>query len=189
MTVRSSVCPQSDRLRPRRERSPALFNWLFARHYGGAFVLRIEDTDIERSKEEYERQLVEDLRWFGIDWDEGPDKGGEFAPYRQSERKEPLPAGYPVDRPGPGLFLLLYSGATRPGTPGGNEGWGSNPAIRGAARKRPREEAARKVAAGEPAAIRLKIMASAFSWNDLVHGPTSFSAEVIGDPGPRALRR
>jgi len=66
----------------------ALFNWLFARHYCGVFVLRIEDTDVERSKEEYEQQLLEDLRWFGIDWDEGPDKGGAFAPYRQSERKE-----------------------------------------------------------------------------------------------------
>ena len=66
----------------------ALFNWLFARHHRGAFVLRIEDTDLERSKEEYEQQLVEDLRWFGIDWDEGQDKGGPYGPYRQSERKE-----------------------------------------------------------------------------------------------------
>src|ERR1700693_3490004 len=64
----------------------ALFNWLFARHHGGTFVLRIEDTDIERSEEKYEIQLLEDLRWFGLDWDEGPDVGGLFAPYRQSER-------------------------------------------------------------------------------------------------------
>src|SRR6266568_9002928 len=66
----------------------ALFNWLFARHHGGVFVLRIEDTDIERSKEAYEQQLLEDLRWFGLDWDEGPDRGGPFGPYRQSERGE-----------------------------------------------------------------------------------------------------
>src|SRR5436309_6919324 len=70
----------------------ALFNWLFARHHQGALVLRIEDTDIERSKEEYEKQLIEDLKWFGLDWDEGPhiggDEGGAFGPYRQSERKE-----------------------------------------------------------------------------------------------------
>ena len=61
----------------------ALFNWLFARHHGGAFVLRIEDTDVERSKEEYEKQLFADLRWFGLDWDEGPDKptgAGRMAP-------------------------------------------------------------------------------------------------------------
>ena len=64
----------------------ALFNWLFARHHGGVYVLRIEDTDAERSTPEYERQLLADLRWFGLDWDEGPDTGGPFGPYRQSER-------------------------------------------------------------------------------------------------------
>ena len=66
----------------------ALFNWLFARHHKGTLVLRIEDTDVERSEKRYETQLLEDLKWFGLDWDEGPDKGGPFAPYRQSERLE-----------------------------------------------------------------------------------------------------
>ena len=66
----------------------ALFNWLLARQKGGVFVLRVEDTDIERSKPEYEKNLIEDLRWLGLDWDEGPDVGGEFGPYRQSERLE-----------------------------------------------------------------------------------------------------
>jgi nondiscriminating glutamyl-tRNA synthetase len=66
----------------------ALFNWLFARQNGGTFVLRIEDTDKERSKKEYEKELLEGLAWLGIDWDEGPDKGGPFGPYRQSERTD-----------------------------------------------------------------------------------------------------
>jgi len=64
----------------------AFFNWLFARHNQGAFVLRIEDTDRSRSTEEYERSILEDLRWLGIDWDEGPDIGGPYGPYRQTER-------------------------------------------------------------------------------------------------------
>ena len=64
----------------------ALFNWMFARKTGGQFVLRIEDTDRKRSREQYERALLEDLRWLGIDWDEGPDVDGPFGPYRQSER-------------------------------------------------------------------------------------------------------
>jgi len=64
----------------------ALFNWLFARHTGGAFVLRFEDTDAERSSEESEAALLDDLRWLGLDWDEGPEVGGPHAPYRQSER-------------------------------------------------------------------------------------------------------
>ena len=64
----------------------ALFNWLLARGSGGAFVLRIEDTDVERSTPESEVGILRDLRWLGLDWDEGPDIGGEVGPYRQSER-------------------------------------------------------------------------------------------------------
>lgn len=64
----------------------ALYNWLFARHHGGTFVLRIEDTDRERSTEESVDALQEALRWLGIDWDEGPGVGGAYGPYRQTER-------------------------------------------------------------------------------------------------------
>ncbi len=66
----------------------ALFNWLYARRNGGAFILRIEDTDMERSTKEYEQSILDGMRWMGLDWDEGPDKGGSFGPYRQSERME-----------------------------------------------------------------------------------------------------
>jgi glutamyl-tRNA synthetase len=66
----------------------ALYDWLFARHQGGAFVLRIEDTDRERSTEEAVEGIQEVLRWLGIDWDEGPGVGGPFEPYRQSERMD-----------------------------------------------------------------------------------------------------
>jgi glutamyl-tRNA synthetase/nondiscriminating glutamyl-tRNA synthetase len=160
----------------------ALFNWLFARHNGGAYVLRIEDTDVERSKEEYEQQLLEDLRWFGIDWDEGPDKGGAFAPYRQSERKEAYRrfATQLIDQ-GHAFFCFCTAEQLEQERQEALKA-GLQPRYSGRCRKRSREEAARKVAAGEPAAIRLKIVESAFSWNDLVHGPTSFSAQVIGDP-------
>ena len=64
----------------------ALFNYLFARHHGGDFILRIEDTDTERHSEEAVKVIYEALRWMGLDWDEGPDKGGPYGPYRQSER-------------------------------------------------------------------------------------------------------
>ena len=66
----------------------ALFNVVFARHFDGDFILRIEDTDQSRSRPEYEENIYKALKWAGIDWDEGPDKGGKFAPYRQSERTE-----------------------------------------------------------------------------------------------------
>ena len=64
----------------------ALFNWLFARHHGGSFILRIEDTDVARRVEGAEEEIMESLRWLGLDWDEGPTVGGEYGPYRQSER-------------------------------------------------------------------------------------------------------
>lgn len=87
----------SDKIRVRFAPSPTghlhvggvrtcLYNWLFARHNGGTFVLRIEDTDLARSTKESEKTLLEDLKWLGLNWDEGPDIGGPHAPYRQSER-------------------------------------------------------------------------------------------------------
>ncbi|RHW51424.1 glutamate--tRNA ligase [Lactobacillus bombicola] len=66
----------------------ALFNYLFARHNKGTFVLRIEDTDTKRNVKGGSQSQMENLHWLGIDWDEGPDKGGNFGPYRQSERKD-----------------------------------------------------------------------------------------------------
>jgi len=66
----------------------ALFNFLFARQTGGVFILRLEDTDRERSTPEAEKAILEDLRWLGLDWDEGPGSSGPFGPYRQSERLE-----------------------------------------------------------------------------------------------------
>jgi len=88
MTVRTRFAPSpTGRLHLGNVRT-AIFNWLFARHHGGAFVLRIEDTDIERNVEGAEEGLLEDLGWLGLDWDEGPDIGGPHGPYRQSERGE-----------------------------------------------------------------------------------------------------
>ena len=91
--------PHSDKVRVRFAPSPtgqlhignvrtALFNWLFARQKGGTFILRVEDTDLERSEARYETQLMEDLKWLGIDWDEGPDVGGPYPPYRQSDKMD-----------------------------------------------------------------------------------------------------
>ena len=64
----------------------ALFNWALARRHGGVFVLRVEDTDTERNTAESLQSILDSMRWLGLDWDEGPDAGGEFGPYFQSER-------------------------------------------------------------------------------------------------------
>lgn len=96
MTVRTRFAPSpTGRLHLGNVRAAA-FNWLLARRHGGEFILRIEDTDTERNVEGGEAQILEDLRWLGLDWDEGPDIGGPHGPYRQSERDAPY--GAAVDR-------------------------------------------------------------------------------------------
>ncbi len=159
----------------------ALFNWVFARHHGGSFVLRIEDTDVERSEARYETQLLEDLRWFGLEWDEGPDKGGPFGPYRQSERRASYAqhAHQLIDQ-GHAYYCFCSPEQLEEERQAALKA-GRQPMYSGRCRKRPREEAARKIAEGQPASIRLKIGGGAFTWNDLVHGLTTFSSEVIGD--------
>ncbi|MDX1469653.1 MAG: glutamate--tRNA ligase family protein, partial [Acidimicrobiia bacterium] len=64
----------------------ALFNWLYARHNGGTFIMRVDDTDRERSSREFEEEILESVRWLGLDWDEGVGVGGPHVNYRQSER-------------------------------------------------------------------------------------------------------
>ncbi len=159
----------------------ALFNWLFARHRGGTMVLRIEDTDILRSEDRYEPQLLDDLRWLGLDWDEGPDKGGGFAPYRQSER-------YGIYREHTARLLehghAYYCFCTSEQLEEERQTAlksGQQPRYSGRCRSIPREESARRVSAGERAAIRLGIEEGNFAWDDLVHGPVAFASEVIGD--------
>jgi glutamyl-tRNA synthetase len=86
MTVRTRFAPSpTGRLHLGNVRTAA-FNWLFTRRHGGAFVVRVEDTDVERNVEGGEKDILTDLRWLGLDWDEGPDVGGPHGPYRQSER-------------------------------------------------------------------------------------------------------
>lgn len=159
----------------------ALFNWLFARHEGGAFILRIEDTDIERSEERFEKQLLADLRWFGLDWDEGPDVGGPFGPYRQSERQE-IYHRYAAQLIAEGHAYYCFC------TPGELEAErdaalqaGIQPKYSGRCRALAAEESARRIDAGEPAAVRLRIAGGSFTWSDLVHGLVSFTSDVIGD--------
>ena len=85
-TVRVRIAPSPTGFAHLGTASTALYNVLFVRRHGGAFALRVDDTDVERNRPEYETLIYEALRWLGLDWDEGPDKGGPFAPYRQSER-------------------------------------------------------------------------------------------------------
>jgi nondiscriminating glutamyl-tRNA synthetase len=159
----------------------ALFNWLFARHHGGAMVLRIEDTDVERSEARFEAQLIEDLRWLGIDWDEGPDVGGPFGPYRQSERQQIYAdhARRLIDS-GRAYYCFCTSEQLEAERRAALRA-GRQPMYSGRCRTVAPEEAVRRRAQGEPAAIRLKIEPGVYRWRDIVHGETSFSSEIMGD--------
>src|SRR3977135_2746986 len=84
--VRGRIAPSPTGFAHLGTASTALYNVLFARANGGTFALRIDDTDLERNRPEFEAVIYESLHWLGLDWDEGPDKGGPYAPYRQSER-------------------------------------------------------------------------------------------------------
>ena len=86
--VRVRFCPSPTGTRTSASIRTALFNWAYARHTGGTFVFRIEDTDAARDSEESYLQLLDALRWLGLDWDEGVEVGGPHAPYRQSQRDE-----------------------------------------------------------------------------------------------------
>lgn len=161
----------------------ALFNWLYARHHGGAFVLRIEDTDVERSEERFEHQLIDDLHWLGLDWDEGPDKPGPFGPYRQSERRTTY-AQYAKQLIEHAKAYYCFCTAEQLEAERQEAlKAGRQPRYSGRCRKlKPQVAEVRHALRNPPAAIRLKIDASVFTWRDLVHGPVSFSGDVIGDP-------
>jgi len=161
----------------------ALFNWLFARQKKGVFILRIEDTDIERSAVEYEKRLVEDLRWLSLDWDEGPDVGGRLGPYRQSQRLE-IYKNYAKELLKEGKAYYCFC------SPEGLEkereealSSGKMPIYSGRCRSIPLEEARIRLDSGERAAVRLRTPDQGdISYHDLIRGTLGFDLKLIGDP-------
>jgi len=146
----------------------ALFNWLFARHNGGAFVLRVEDTDAARYSDEYVDAIYRALRWLKIDWDEGPDVGGPFGPYRQRERLERHTAA---------ARELLARGAAYECFCGPKTG--DEPCACARLTDSERENLRAK---GVSPALRLRVdPARAVVVDDLVRGRVEFPAGTIGD--------
>ena len=187
--------PQNDAIRVRFAPSPtgelhiggartALYNWAFARACGGTFVLRIEDTDPERSTEENKQVILRALRWLDLGWDEGPEVGGDFGPYLQTER---------FDTYREALERLKERGAVYPcfctkeeldekraqaeKTQGGYSGYDRT------CRNLDPAEAQKRIDAGEPHVWRLKVPDNhgAIEFEDAVYGPMSFPADVMDD--------
>ena len=159
----------------------ALFNWLFARHTQGKLILRIEDTDIERSGQDYVEKIIEDLRWLGLDWDEGIDVGGEFAPYQQSKRLD-IYKGYASNLISKGLAYYCYC-------TNGQLEQRRQEAIK--AKQPPRydnrcrnlTETQKKAfeAQGIKPALRFKVPEQTIVVNDLIRGAVTFDTKLMGD--------
>jgi glutamyl-tRNA synthetase/nondiscriminating glutamyl-tRNA synthetase len=161
----------------------ALFNWLLARRHGGTFVLRIEDTDAQRSTRESEAAILQDLRWLGLDWDEGPERGGPVAPYRQSERVSlyRTHAHTLLDRQQ--AYYCFCSQAQLEAERKLALETGQPAVYSGRCRALTPSQARDRLAGGEPAAVRFRIPAHRdVSFHDLVRGPVTFHTDVIGDP-------
>ena len=160
----------------------ALFNWLLARGHGGAFVLRIEDTDAERSTRESEASILDDLRWLGLDWDEGPDRPGAHAPYRQSERLDLYRsvAGDLIESNR--AYYCFCTPAQLDAEREAALASGQPPKYSGRCRGLSASEAAARRASGEAAAIRFAVPhARTVTFHDLVRGDVTFAPEVLGD--------
>ncbi|MGW0158086.1 glutamate--tRNA ligase [Mycobacterium sp. NPDC003323] len=180
MTVRVRFCPSPTGTPHVGLVRTALFNWAYARHTGGTFVFRIEDTDAARDSQESYDAILDALRWLGLDWDEGPEIGGPYGPYRQSERSE-------IYREV--IAKLLDAGEVYPAYSSPEEvearhvAAGRNPKLGYDNHDRELTDAQRAQfeAQGRKPVLRLRMPDADLSWTDLVRGETTFAAGVVPD--------
>ena len=160
----------------------ALFNFLFARRYEGVFILRVEDTDVARTTEEAESSIREGLGWLGLDWDEGPDKGGEFGPYRQSERL-PIYLSHAEALLGKGLAYRCYCSPQRLEEMRSEQRRrGEPPRYDGRCRRLSPTQARRYEEQGLKPAMRFKTPPEGeTSFTDLLRGQISFPNHALDD--------
>jgi nondiscriminating glutamyl-tRNA synthetase len=159
----------------------ALFNWLLARGGNGTFIVRIEDTDVERSTRESETAILRDLRWLGLDWDEGPDVGGSRGPYRQSERLH-LYQSYASELLSADAAYHCFCSIAQLDAER-QEALAAGRPARCACRGLSHAQAEERIAAGGRPAIRFRIPPGReVVFNDAVRGDVRFQTDVIGDP-------
>jgi glutamyl-tRNA synthetase len=178
--IRTRFCPSPTGLVHVGLIRTALFNWAHARHAGGTFVFRIEDTDAARDSEESYRHLVDSLRWLGLDWDEGPEVGGPHGPYRQSERHEIyrevaaklLAAGHAYE-----------SFSTNEEVDARRRAAGQDPKLGYDNHDRFLTEAQKAAfrAEGRTPVLRLRMPDEDLVWTDLVRGEVRFAAGAVPD--------
>ena len=162
----------------------AIYNWAFARATGGTFILRIEDTDPERSTDENTQIILRAMRWLGLDWDEGPEVGGDFGPYVQTKRMQTYRDALEVLKANDACYPCFCTkeelDAKREKAEreeGGYSGYDRT------CRHLSKEEAEARIAAGEPHVWRLKVPENhgPIEFDDAVYGHMSFPADVMDD--------
>ncbi|MGB6370611.1 MAG: glutamate--tRNA ligase, partial [Atribacterota bacterium] len=159
----------------------ALFNWLYARHYKGTFILRIEDTDQVRSTEEAVNVILEGMKWLDLDWDEGPEKGGKYDPYFQMQR---LPLYQEFAEKLLKDKKAYYCYCTREELAESREKQareGKNPKYDRHCLNLSEEEKKRYEAEGRKPVIRLKIPAKEITFDDLLRGEVTFDGGLLSD--------
>lgn len=159
----------------------AVYNWALARHHGGRFVLRIEDTDLARGQQEYYQPLLEVLRWLGLEWDEGPDVGGPNGPYLQSLRR---PVHLDVARQLLAAGELYESFSTPEEVEQRNRAAGRHPRMGYDNADRDLSEVRRAAfrAEGRVPVLRLRMPSGEVVFDDLVRGPMVFKLDATPDP-------
>lgn len=179
MTVRVRFCPSPTGSPHVGFARAALYNWVFARHHGGTFVFRIEDTDKARSTEESYEGMLGAMRWLGLDWDEGPEVGGPYGPYRQSEREDLYrevlaklaDSSYTYD-----CFCTTEEVDARRKAAGSKvQGYD------GFCRELDAEQRAAFEAESRSPIVRFRMPDGSVSWQDLVRGEVSFETEFVPD--------
>ena len=171
MTVRTRIAPSPTGFPHVGTAYIALFNLCYAKQHGGEFILRIEDTDQLRSTPESEKMILDSLRWLGLNWSEGPDIGGPYAPYRQSERMH-IYKQYALDLVEKGhAFYCFATSEELDQMRAEQQARGETPKYDGRGLKLSAEEVQSRLAAGEPHVIRMKVPEEGIcTVNDLLRG-------------------
>ena len=160
----------------------AVFNWLFAKKYGGTLVIRIEDTDRARSDSRFEDLICRNLKWLGLDWQEGPDRGGPFGPYRQSSRTA-IYASHAESLLENGSAYRCFCSEEELGRQA-REARRAGVAWKyaGTCRNLSDREVDQRRKDSHPSVIRLRVRTGRVVFQDLVHGEMNFDSAVLGDP-------
>jgi len=159
----------------------AVMNWLFTRHSGGKFILRIEDTDVERSTVESETAILNDLKWLGLDWDEGPEVGGDYAPYRQSERRNRYDAVAQTLLDAGQAYRCYCTPEALETRREAMRAAGQNVQYDGQCRHLTEADREKLEAQGRESVIRFKVDADSASFQDLIRETVTFPGDTIGD--------